>query len=324
MNLFALVKKMYYLMLILPIAISSSFNSYPVRQPIGGNNTNFNKFDLLSDTSGWVLLGEQLFWTSDSGQSWDEMGPALPSGVTVQDIEFISIDTGWMLWTTANQDGTANLTLAHTIDRGVTWSTRNLTLFVPGEIQAHFERAEMGWIDAEVGWIAVKQASSSNFSLGTLFWTSDGGDIWKRSTLPVADFVSFIDPQIGWAVGGPGGDQLYNTLDGGVTWQDTRPELPSDSSATIYKPFYADGQGMLVTTNPGVESSLNVYSLDNTSDAWLPVDKMDLGVDAGIIGLSILGVHDFVATIPGGRQIVQMKSASWDCMVRPAAFLPQS
>ncbi len=144
-------------------------------------------FDLISSTDGWVLLGQHLMWTSDAGISWNEISPVVPANATIQDVKFIDFNLGWMLWTTINDDGSSNFIIAHTTDHGTTWNTITPALFEAGEIAAHSESASMGWFDAQVGWIAVKQASSPNFSLGTLFTTSDGGQTWTRSALPVAD-----------------------------------------------------------------------------------------------------------------------------------------
>jgi len=106
---------------------------------------NLSKFELLTVDSGWVLLEGHLFWTSNGGQTWEEIGPLIPSGAFVQDVEFKDANTGWVLWTTANSDGGAEFQLAHTIDQGITWTTRSLSLFEAGEIASNAEKAEMGW-----------------------------------------------------------------------------------------------------------------------------------------------------------------------------------
>jgi photosystem II stability/assembly factor-like uncharacterized protein len=80
-------------------------------------------------------------------------------------------------------DGSARFQLAHTIDNGVTWTTRSLSLFKSGEIASYAGKAEMGWFDTQTGWISVAQNTGSNFSIGTLFTTSDGGITWSRSNL---------------------------------------------------------------------------------------------------------------------------------------------
>ncbi len=271
------------------------------------NEVHLDQFNMLTTTSGWILLNQRLFWTSDAGQTWDEVSPSLPSGSSVQDVQFIDSNTGWMLWTMIAPDGSSLFQLAHTTDHGVTWVIDSLSLFESGEIASHTEKAEIGWFDTQTGWISVKQISSSNFSLGTLFITSDGGGTWRRSTLPVADHIYFNDPQIGWAIGGPTGDQIFKTPDGGTTWQTLRPDdVPEKTLAVAYMPFYSGGQGLLIMTHLGLDNSLEVYSLKNPSEKWLPVNRLTLDVQPGAIALSILDAQNFVATIPGTRSIVRM------------------
>ncbi len=271
------------------------------------NPVNMLQFDRLTASSGWLLLDQQLFWTSDKGHNWSEIGPLIPIGASVQDVEFIDADTGWMLWSAPVPDGSTSFELAHTPDHGKTWAAHPLSLFESGEVASYAEKAEMGWFDAQTGWISVKQATSSNFSVGTLFITLDGGSTWSRKTLPAADQISFSDPQVGWAAGGPTEDQVFQTQDAGSTWQPIHVDKTSeDHLMTAYMPFYSEGQGLLVTTDLGLENSLEVYSLDNSSEAWLPVHRVTLDAELGMIGLSILDSQSFVATIPGTSLVIRM------------------
>ena len=317
MNLRTSTKKLYYLILILPFTIlASGFSASPIVQTDDNDQIRLEQFDLVTDTSGWVLLDEYLFWTSDAGQTWSEISPSIPTGASVEDVEFIDANTGWILSSTINPDGSALFQLTQTTDGGITWAMRVLSLFESGEAASFMERAEMGWFDAQTGWISVKQVSGSNFSIGTLFTTSDGGDSWSRSNLPVADRIVFSDPQTGWAVGGATGDQVFKTQDAGITWQNARPEgIPSDVQSTTYTPVFSNGQGLLVMTNLGLENSLSVYRLETSSGNWSPFDQIALDVQPGIIGLSILDPQNFVATIPGTTSIVRMADGELDMLV---------
>lgn len=271
------------------------------------NEVHLDQFDMLTAASGWVLLDQHLFWTSDTGQTWSEIGPSIPSGATVRDVSFLDSDTGWLLWTLVTSDGSVVFQLAHTIDHGMTWAIYSLPLFDPGEIASYAEQAEMGWFDTQTGWISVKQSSGSNFSIGTLFTTSDGGRSWRQFTLPVADKISFSDSQAGWAVGGPAGNQVFKTRNAGATWQDFVPDdLPANTPFTVYMPFYSGKEALLVLTIPGLENRLRVYSLVDSDNQWLLLDQITLDVQPGILGLSILDSRNFVATIPGTTSIVRM------------------
>jgi photosystem II stability/assembly factor-like uncharacterized protein len=287
--------------------IASGINISSLVRAQEKSTVELSRFELLDTDSGWVLLDGHLFWTSNAGQSWKEIGPSIPPGAFVEDVEFQDVSTGWALWTTANSAGGADFQLAHTADHGVTWTTRSLSLFESGEIASNTERAEMGWLDTQTGWIAVKQNSGSNFSIGVLFTTLDGGITWRRSNLPVADKVYFQDPQTGWATGGPSNDQLFETLDAGVSWKEKKPaDIPNGSQTAIYPPFSSGEGDLLVTTYVGNENNLNVYILGNSSEEWSRVGQVNLDLQPGRIGLSILDAQNFVATIPGTKSLVRM------------------
>ncbi|HAV76689.1 MAG TPA: hypothetical protein DCX53_04965, partial [Anaerolineae bacterium] len=278
------------------------------------DSTLFEKFGLLTPDTGWISLDQRLFQTIDSGLSWYEIGPVIPVDARIQDIEFLNIDTGWILWTKTTDDGGSTFTLAHTIDRGATWSIREHYLFDLSDASSQSEKADMGWIDSQNGWIAVKKISSSNFSLGTLFKTSDGGSTWRTFPLPAADRVTFHDNQLGWAVGGPTGNNVFQTKDGGSSWQDAAPDLLSLSYAAVHEPVVVNGQGLLIVVEGNTKSKLSVYTSVHIDSGWSLYDQVPMDVEPGIIGLSILDQQNFVATIPGSKTIVRMKNAKLETL----------
>jgi len=279
------------------------------------------QFDLLTASSGWVLLDQKIFWTSDVGQTWDDISPSLPSGAVIQDVQFKDSELGWVLFTTLNPQGGALFHLANTTNSGITWMTRALSLFESGEIASYAEKTEMGWFDAQRGWISVKQTGGSNFSIGALFTTSDGGGTWSRSALPIADTIYFSNPSSGWAVGGPTGDQVFITQNTGVTWQNVSPENAIENiRSTVYAPFVSSAGSLLVTTNVGAINSLNVYRFEASSSKWSFFDQVPLNVEPGLIGLSILDVQNFVATIPGTKTIVRMRDGQLDLIENQDGF----
>lgn len=284
-------------------------NSVPDDRAQPAENTSLQQFDLLTDSSGWVLLGQQLFWTSDAAKIWEQIGPSLPPDGSIQDVEFINPQSGWVLWIKMNSDGHAGFHLAHTKDQGHTWNTSPLSLFDGNDIPYQVEKSQMGWFDEQTGWISIKQETGSNFSLGSLFTTVDGGLSWYRTELPVADQVFFSDPQAGWAVGGPGGDQIFYTEDAGATWQDREPQdLLPEAQAQVYPPFFQGEDGLLVLTTLGVQNYLKVYSLENDSAQWSPLRQFRLDVEPGILGLSILDEKNFVAVVPDTNAILRMSN----------------
>ncbi len=299
MNSHSIIKKLYSLLL----ALSIAFPAPGMAAAAPASPAQIRGFDLLAPGAGWVLLDNRLFWTSDSGAAWKEIGPSLPTGAEVQTVDLLDPNTGRVLWSTLQADGTASFTLAQTEDQGATWTDAPLPLFDPGEAAAQAEKADMGWLDPHTGWIAVQQASGSNFSLGTLFTTSDGGTTWRRSALPVAEQVVFSDSLTGWAFGGPTGDQVYRTQDGGITWQDARPGLPADSPAIAYPPASNGGTDTLVMTTRDTEAILSLHVFRGGNETG----QVKVEAQAGTIALSMIDAKNFSAVIPGTDTIVRLR-----------------
>src|SRR3990172_10758512 len=98
--------RVYSLILVLPfIFLASSINVAQPIQSVDNNRVHLGQFDMLSATSGWVLLGQDLFWTHDAGQTWKETGPFIPADAVVMDVEFINSEMGWMLFSTIDPNG---------------------------------------------------------------------------------------------------------------------------------------------------------------------------------------------------------------------------
>jgi hypothetical protein len=112
------------------------------------SQVHLDQFDSVTESSGWVLSDRQLFWTSDAGQTWTEIGPSVPADATVEDVQFIDSNLGWLLATTRDTDGSALFQLSQTSDGGMSWETRPLPFFEAGEVASYVEKAEMGWFDA--------------------------------------------------------------------------------------------------------------------------------------------------------------------------------
>src|SRR6185436_2785604 len=148
MHFYVSVKQLYSLIFAFSFTlVLSGFNSRPVYQAQDGNQVHFDRFDRMTDSSGWVLFNRQLFWTSDAGQTWTEISPSIPGDASVEDVQFIDPNMGWLLVTVPNPEGGALFQLFQTNDGGFTWGTRALSLFESGEIASHAEKAEMGWFD---------------------------------------------------------------------------------------------------------------------------------------------------------------------------------
>jgi hypothetical protein len=47
-----------------------------VSNPYQSAGSDLQDFDLITEQEGWVLLGQNVYWTSDGGRRWENITPA--------------------------------------------------------------------------------------------------------------------------------------------------------------------------------------------------------------------------------------------------------
>ena len=227
-------------------------------------------FDLLTADTGWLWLGERLYWTETGGKRWADITPLSES--VIQAVAFPDTHVGWMFLldptAAAMEDA---YTLARTDDGGQTWRLTPLVLPDCEASEWFIEHYYLYALDAQTAWLMLKQATGTNFSQGHLFKTEDGGQSWMQLAMPFGEPVYFANSQLGWTAGGPTGAQLYRTFDGGVTWSQQRID-----AQTI-----VESQPVELTDDTGTPYFLNLLSHRVTLVA-APNDLM-----AGIIDLDM-------------------------------------
>ena len=279
-------------------------------QAQAGSTQAFRDFGIVSPTQGWILVGQQLYWTADNAASWSDITPALPAGATLYSASFLDAQTGWVLWGNSATDGSLALQIERTSDQGRHWDHALIQAFAPGDPEAAVDNASMDWLDANTGWVSVKQQTSSNFSAGMAFRTQDGGQTWQRQGLPAGEPLHFVNSQVGWMTGGPAGDQLFKTQDGGDTWMEQSPPagLPAGQSFTLYPPVFDSPENGLLpaVTLAGNDFSLELYSTGDGGQSWLAGSSFPLGSQAGLLPLSLLDARHLLAAVPNSDRIIRM------------------
>ena len=164
----------------------------------------------LPGGDGWALQGNRLLRRNGGTGLWAEITP--PGVTRIRGVTFADSARGFLV--SAENDGT--LTLHKTADGGQTWEAAPLPLPAV-DVGAVY----LDFVDSQTGWITLKMVSSSNFSIGRLFATTDGGQTWEERSIPLGEPVTFEDARHGWVGGGPMGDAFYRTDDGGRTWTAT-------------------------------------------------------------------------------------------------------
>ena len=140
--------------------------------------------------------------------------PSNPRPITT--MHFFDAGSGWVL---------SLGSLLTTRDGGKHW--RDIT---PGPPEPPTELAAVQFLDPTVGWTVGGYGAHT-----VQVWrTTDGGTSWRASQLTIDSALEasldFIDPQHGWLVvasqtasGFTSAGQLFQTVDGGVTWRGLPP-----------------------------------------------------------------------------------------------------
>jgi photosystem II stability/assembly factor-like uncharacterized protein len=265
-------------------------------------------FDLISEDEGWLLSGGRLYWTTSGGREWREITPAGLERSSVQAVTFIDSRQGWMIGAQEGQDDSASYTLARTSDGGRTWRTGPPALSEAGAAEPMPGAVFLFFLDAKTGWLVVRQASSSNFRVGSLFRTGDGGDSWTRQSMPIGEPVYFVTREVGWTAGGAAGGELYVTRDGGQSWE---PQAPGGPQKLVYLPRFdgpETGTLPVITLGDGA-AQLELYATSDGGRSWKPAASAQLepAVTPGqAVVLSAVDAHTWLAAVSGSTQLVRV------------------
>lgn len=198
---------------------------------------------------GYLLAGNRIFKTEDSGHTWREARRFLPKDFDgampeLYSVRFSSKKRGWIIGSVSRRDQVVDSLLIYTDDAGASWQRKT----VPTReelIHLDFTNDERGWIvgasgtilyteDAGETWIVQRAGTSATLyhidfrnsrvgwavgERGTVLRTMDGGSIWKKVAVPVRNTllsVQFVDDERGWIVGR--GGIILRSDDGGETW----------------------------------------------------------------------------------------------------------
>jgi photosystem II stability/assembly factor-like uncharacterized protein len=90
--------------------------------------------------------------------------------------------------------------------------------------------------------------------------------------------VIFVDVEHGWMVGGPSGDHIYQTRDGGLNWYPRiLPNLP-DGQAYIGRPVFETAKNgkLPVSVLSSPRSSFLIYTTGDGGDTWRLMRDIEL------------------------------------------------
>jgi photosystem II stability/assembly factor-like uncharacterized protein len=182
---------------------------------------------------GYLLAGNQILVTEDSGATWRAAGRFPASNFDGADpelysVRFTSKNKGWVVGSLSRRDNVVDSLVLYTSDAGAVWKR----LDVPAKeelIHLDFDGDKRGWI---VG------------AGGTILHTRDAGETWTRQesgTRATLYHVDFRSEDRGWTVGARG--TILRTDSGGETWA---PVASPVQSTFLSVKFGNDREGWIV------------------------------------------------------------------------------
>jgi photosystem II stability/assembly factor-like uncharacterized protein len=194
---------------------------------------------LVRPSTGWVLSGgSHVYWTTNNGLSWSDITPELNSTQVIESVFFLDASHGWVAMEDSSDSVKQPFSVASTKNGGKSWLNVTLNFDVSGSLFAGAPASvtSFSFIDAEHGWIMYRAPTNTQFSVGFLARTEDGGAHWALGSVPIAGQVSFGSNRMGVLYGDDARSDntqfshVWFTTDGGTSWRKTVLPLPAQCS----------------------------------------------------------------------------------------------
>lgn len=198
-----------------------------------GTNEAINDIYFRSKEDGFLLAGNTIFVTQDSGTRWSEGRRFLAAefgGATVElySVRFSSKKKGWVVGSVSRRDRVVDSILVYTNDGGTSWQRQRAP--------SQSELIHIDFVDDKRGWIVGAS--------GVILHTTDGGETWTRQrsgTTATIFHLDFRNDKKGWAVGERG--MILRTTDGGLSWVPVETAL---RTTVLSVQFVNDDEGWIV------------------------------------------------------------------------------
>jgi len=224
-----------------------------LRQVVGTTEA-INDLYFRDKENGFLLAGNTIFTTQDSGTRWTESRRFLSSefdgaSVELYSVRFPNKKKGWVVGSVSRGDRIVDSILVFTDDSGATWQRQRAP--------SRLELIHVEFINEKRGWIVGAG--------GTILNTQDGGETWtkQKSGVETTIFhIDFRDEKKGLAVGEKG--TILRTTDGGVTWT---PIVPPVRSTLLSVQFVSDDDGWAVGRTG------TILRTDDSGLTWIQQDS---------------------------------------------------
>ncbi len=331
--------------------LTPTVNPLAIPQLSVGSAVDLTSIQMLDAQNGWGIGGPHssgnsghVFRTADGGGSWWEVTPPMIAS-SVSDVNslgavgfFLSTTTAWVTYQfPANPKVPANPVVWKSIDGGKTWQAS-----VPlntSDLNEAYVVSNITFATPSAGWMLIHVGAGMNHDYVALYRSTDGGANWSRVIDPYTDEgiqgcvktgIIFSDGSNGWLTGNcngvAAGARLFQTGDGGATWNSIALPAPSGHADVftnmqyacgIRAPFTLAGQIYLgvecmdMSTNPGTSADF-LYRSPVSGSAWTSMAYPGgdvLSLDGNRIWA--LG-KDIYRSDNGGNTWTKISSVTWD------------
>ncbi|PWB55521.1 MAG: hypothetical protein C3F13_04370 [Anaerolineales bacterium] len=260
---------------------------------------------MIDLTHGWAIgslgarAGDHVLFTSDGGSTWKDVTP--PESKPAADQAkaavgfFQDLNTAWVTYFINGGYPMIDIPVVwKTTDQGLTW-TASQPLDITGLSEVYVP-AMIQFVAGENGWLLVHVGVGMNHDYIVIYRTTDGGTSWQRILDPYNDggiqscsknAMLFTDATHGWLTGDCNGVKagvlLFNTLDGGMTWQPVTLPDPSGAPGIYenmnmacgsYEPFFfGNDVGHLSVrcadySAAQIQNKYYIYSTQDAGSTW--------------------------------------------------------
>ena len=169
-------------------------------------NTDLQAVSFVDSQLGYACgTNSQVLKTTDAGLTWAPVTRPSATNYTLQAMEFIDANTGWIFVNFANVPGG---NIFKTTDGGATWGQQ--TIGTTDQI------ASCDMVDANVGYLTL------NSSNRPIYKTTNGGTNWTPVTTPFTGQIKdvrAVDANLVYLGINSGTNRVGKSTDGGTTWQ---------------------------------------------------------------------------------------------------------
>ncbi len=315
-----------------PPAYTATAAPTPMPPPTATNQPNTGPgpdqivaLQMLDNQQGWVATGTAIWYTADSGATWQNRTPpncASQTQVNIGSLAALDAQHVWMICISGGEFGAnpATYTIYRSVDGGLAWQV------TPIAFQRQAIGVHLAFLDPLHGWLFEGEGSGLGHHYMALYRTLDGGATWAEVTQAddpggpqsgaLGGGPSFVTPLRGW-IGEEIGDytgqanqfDLWKTEDGGLHWAlQTLPPANGHIIAAVDPPQCFDqvhcvlpisGQQSITNVPPSI--ALVIYTSSDGGVSWTPLPNVTKSINQPIF---VDMAHGWGVVVPQTSQCV--------------------